>query len=61
MQVNAVPKLIEQEEAAGKCFVELEEQRLKLEEQIEERRQVSEQERGKYMQTMFKQHISINL
>ena len=40
---NVLEKLTEQEKAADKRFIELEERRMKLEEQIEERRQIREE------------------
>ena len=54
---DMVEKLIKQEEIADKCYRELEEKRLKLEERIKERRQVREQEHEKNMQMMFMQFM----
>ena len=50
-----VDKLLKREEDADKRFMEFEEKRLKLEEQMEVRRQIREQEHNKQMQMMFLQ------
>ena len=50
-----VDKLLKREEDADKRFMEFEEKRLKLEEQMEERKQIREQEHDKQMQMMFLQ------
>ena len=49
-----VDKLLKQEDA-DKRFMEFEDRRLKLEEQMEERSQIREQEYDKQMQMMFLQ------
>ena len=50
-----VDKLLKREEHADKWFMKFEEKRLKLEEQMEERRQIREQEHEKQMRMMFLQ------
>ena len=50
-----VDKLIKREESADKRFMEFEERRLKFEEQMEEQRQIREQEHDRQMQMMFLQ------
>ena len=52
---DMVDKLLKREEDADKQFMEFEEKRLKLEEQMEERRQIREQGHDKQMQMMFLQ------
>ena len=51
---DMVDKLLKREDA-DKRFMEFEEKRLKLEEQMEERRQIREQEHDKQMQMVFLQ------
>ena len=52
-----VDKLLKREEHADKRFMEYEERRLKFEEQMEERREIREQEYEKEMQMMLLQLI----
>ena len=52
---DIVDKLLKRDEHADKWFMKFEEKRLKLEEQMEERRQIRELEHDKQMQMMFLQ------